>query len=53
MAYKVRYKPLERLGRDGWTRFEPGEPMPAGAAAPTPRGGISAGELGVNGFILK
>ncbi|MET0240298.1 MAG: arginyltransferase [Sphingobium sp.] len=25
MAYKVRYKPLERLGREGWTRYEPGE----------------------------
>ena len=25
MQYKVRYRPLERLGRDGWTRFEPDE----------------------------
>ncbi len=23
MAYKVRFQPLERLGRDGWTRFDP------------------------------
>ncbi len=22
MQYKVRYRPLERLGRDGWTRFD-------------------------------
>jgi arginine-tRNA-protein transferase len=25
MQYKVRYRPLERLGRDGWSRFEPEE----------------------------
>ncbi len=25
MEYKVRFRPLEKLGRDGWTRFEPGE----------------------------
>ncbi len=23
MAYKARFRPLERLGPDGWTRFEP------------------------------
>jgi arginine-tRNA-protein transferase len=23
MQYKVRYRPLERLGRGGWTRFDP------------------------------
>ena len=23
MAYKIRYRPLERLGPDGWHRFEP------------------------------
>ncbi|MDE2563565.1 MAG: arginyltransferase [Sphingomonadales bacterium] len=25
MQYKVRYRPLERLGRDGWERFDPTE----------------------------
>ncbi|WP_068072003.1 arginyltransferase [Novosphingobium lentum] len=25
MQYKVRYRPLERLGRDGWERFDPDE----------------------------
>lgn len=25
MEYKVRYRPLERLGRTGWTRFDPDE----------------------------
>ncbi|MBB3980844.1 arginine-tRNA-protein transferase [Sphingobium fontiphilum] len=25
MQYKVRYRPLEKLGRGGWTRFEPDE----------------------------
>lgn len=24
MAYKARFRPIERLGRDGWKRFEPG-----------------------------
>ena len=23
MQYKVRYRPLERLGREGWERFDP------------------------------
>ncbi|HEY1146536.1 MAG TPA: arginyltransferase, partial [Allosphingosinicella sp.] len=23
MAYKARFRPLERLGPDGWRRFEP------------------------------
>jgi arginine-tRNA-protein transferase len=23
MAYKARFRPLERLGPDGWSRFEP------------------------------
>jgi arginine-tRNA-protein transferase len=25
MQYKVRYRPMERLGRDGWHGFEPAE----------------------------
>ena len=25
MQYKVRYRPLERLGREGWERFDPDE----------------------------
>ncbi|MBK5265027.1 MAG: arginyltransferase [Alphaproteobacteria bacterium] len=25
MQYKVRYRPLERLGKNGWTRFDPDE----------------------------
>ncbi len=23
MGYKIRYRPIERLGRSGWERFEP------------------------------
>ncbi len=23
MQYKIRYRPMERLGPDGWERFEP------------------------------
>ena len=51
MQYKVRYRPLERLGRDGWSRFSPeqqGQLIHAtvadrGAAAP----GGGAGKDGV------
>jgi arginine-tRNA-protein transferase len=25
MQYKVRYRPLEKLGRNGWVRFDPSE----------------------------
>ncbi len=25
MAYKIRFRPLERLGKNGWTRFDPEE----------------------------
>lgn len=25
MQYKIRYRPLERLGKNGWTRFDPDE----------------------------
>jgi arginyl-tRNA--protein-N-Asp/Glu arginylyltransferase len=54
MQYKVRYRPLERLGRAGWERFEPTEhdrliAEAAGSrrhAVPTPEGG---GKDGVPG----
>lgn len=45
MQYKVRYRPMEKLSRDGWVRFEPAEQaslisrladMPA---VPAPEGG--------------
>jgi arginine-tRNA-protein transferase len=29
MAYKTSFRPLERLGRDGWRRMEEGEVQPA------------------------
>lgn len=29
MQYKVRYRPLERLGKNGWTRFDPEEQVQA------------------------
>ena len=28
MAYKARFRPMERLGRDGWKRFEPSPVVP-------------------------
>jgi arginine-tRNA-protein transferase len=34
MAYKAKFRPLERLGPDGWRRFEPEQPeLPLGAKA--------------------
>jgi arginine-tRNA-protein transferase len=42
MQYKVRYRPLERLGREGWERFDPREQARAidrAATAPS-RAGI-------------
>ena len=29
MAYKTSFRPLERLGRDGWRRMDEAEPDPA------------------------
>jgi len=43
MQYKVRYRPLERLGPEGWERMEPGEQERLIAAATGP---------GSNGFML-
>ncbi|MCE7797289.1 arginyltransferase [Sphingobium sufflavum] len=34
MAYKIRYKPLERLSRDGWVAFDPADVAVEGAGAP-------------------
>lgn len=36
MQYKVRYRPLERLGPGGWTRLEEGEPATSGAGGGRP-----------------
>jgi arginine-tRNA-protein transferase len=42
MQYKVRYRPLERLGREGWERFDPRDQARAiGRAAVAPsRAGV-------------
>ena len=42
MQYKVRYRPLERLGREGWERFDPRDQASAidRAAAAPPRQSI-------------
>jgi arginine-tRNA-protein transferase len=34
MAYKTSFKPLERLGRDGWKRFDPAEQESKSASGP-------------------
>jgi arginyl-tRNA--protein-N-Asp/Glu arginylyltransferase len=38
MQYKVRYRPMERLGREGWERFEPDEQARAIGRAATANG---------------
>lgn len=37
MQYKVRFRPMEKLGRDGWERFEPAEQASAIERAVTAR----------------
>lgn len=37
MQYKVRFRPMEKLGRDGWERFEPAEQANAIERAVAPR----------------
>jgi len=49
MAYKVRYKPLERLARDGWIRFEPGKPASSAVATPAD----ASLHLDTSGLLLK
>ena len=50
MRYKVRYRPLERLGPDGWRQFEPADQQRAIARAVSgpPRGDSRA--AGKDGF---
>jgi arginine-tRNA-protein transferase len=36
MAYKASFKPLERLGRDGWRRMDAPEPEPVTVDRPLP-----------------
>ena len=40
MQYKIRYRPLERLGRNGWERFDAGEQDRLIAAAAASRRAI-------------
>jgi leucyl-tRNA---protein transferase len=42
MQYKVRFRPMEKLGRDGWERFEPAEQASAIERAVTARQGADA-----------
>lgn len=42
MQYKVRFRPMEKLGRDGWERFEPAEQASAIERAVTARQGANA-----------
>ncbi|KPF93798.1 arginyl-tRNA-protein transferase [Novosphingobium sp. AAP83] len=39
MQYKVRFRPMEKLGRDGWERFKPAEQASAIGRAVAARGG--------------
>lgn len=56
MQYKVRYRPLERLTRDGWQRMDSEEQSRLIAAATAPRekrGGAMGGARGKDGQPLK
>jgi len=50
MQYKVRFRPMEKLGRDGWERFEPAEQASAIERAVSARDG-SVGAVGVEGSL--
>ena len=56
MQYKVRYRPMEKLGRDGWLRFDPEEQaglITRAVANPAPRGTVEdgSGKDGLPGAI--
>jgi arginine-tRNA-protein transferase len=56
MQYKVRYRPLERLTREGWQRMDPQEQHRLIAAATAPRreqDGVLAGARGKDGQPVK
>ncbi len=56
MQYKVRYRPLERLTRDGWQRIDEGEQQRLTAAATAPRqlqDTVLAGARGKDGQPVK
>jgi len=42
MQYKIRYRPLERLGREGWERIADAEHDRLVAAVAAPRSGAGA-----------
>lgn len=50
MQYKVRFRPMEKLGRDGWERFEPVEQASAIGRAVAARGS-SIGTGSVEGSL--
>jgi arginine-tRNA-protein transferase len=56
MQYKVRYRPMEKLGRDGWERFDPSEQadlIARAVASPRERdlAGDGNGKDGVHGGL--
>ncbi|MFN4134582.1 MAG: arginyltransferase, partial [Novosphingobium sp.] len=51
MQYKVRFRPMEKLGRDGWERFEPAEQADAIGRAAALRRTRGDGETGVEGGL--
>lgn len=56
MQYKVRYRPLEKLTRDGWMRMDSGEQSRLIAEATAPRGektGTIGGARGKDGQPVK
>ncbi|HQS69352.1 MAG: arginyltransferase [Novosphingobium sp. 28-62-57] len=51
MQYKVRFRPMEKLGRDGWERFEPAEQATAIERAVSLRRVRPGVESGVEGSL--
>jgi len=45
MGYKIRYRPIERLGRSGWERFEPADADTGRANAGAIADNVSDGDL--------
>ena len=53
MQYKVRYRPLEKLTRDGWRRMEKSEQSRLIAKAPAPREKAEGAARGKDGLSAK
>lgn len=53
MGYKIRYRPIERLGRGGWERFEPKDAVARGQGCDPMRSGEPPLVRDAEGRLLK